>query len=171
MNKEDVKQTAIEMAAEVGLINLSRRDLCERAGIPDGSFPHVMGCTFSEFVVELQDEGFGAGMRGEIVEVNKTRVSPKLRREQILAAAVELAKTDGYRKMTRDDIAKRAGVSTGLVTKYFSTMPALRRDVMRAAVRNNVAEVVAQGLANRCSHAMKASPELKKQAALILVNS
>ena len=170
MNKESVKQTAIEMTEEVGLINLSRRDLCERAGIPDGSFPHVMGCTFSEFVVELQDEGVGAGS-GEVVEVNKTRVSPKLRREQILAAAVELAKTDGYHKMTRDDIAKRAGVSTGLVTKYFSTMPALRRDVMRAAVRNNVAEVVAQGLANRCSHALKASPELKKQAALILVNS
>lgn len=169
MNKESVKQTAIEMAAEVGLINLSRRDLCERAGIPDGSFPHVMGCTFSEFVVELQDEGIDSGVT--LVEVNKTRVSPKLRREQILAAAVELAKTDGYHKMTRDDIAKRAGVSTGLVTKYFSTMPALRRDVMRAAVRNNVAEVVAQGLANRCTHALKASPELKKQAALILVNS
>ena len=54
MKREKVKQTAIDMVEEAGLINLSRSALCARAGIPDGSFPHVMGCNFSEFVEELR---------------------------------------------------------------------------------------------------------------------
>lgn len=165
-SRDEIKQIAVCMVKSDGLINLSRRGLCERAGIPDGSFPHIMGCNFTEFTDELLHEDIEQVSR----VVSKTRVDPKLRRQQILDAAVEISKTEGYHRVTRDSIARTAGVSMGLVSRYFNTMPQLRRCIMRYAISNDIAEIVAQGLANSDEHAKKASPELKAKAATLLVN-
>jgi hypothetical protein len=168
MNRETIKQTAAEMANKNGLINLSRADLCEKIGIPDGSFPHVAECTFTELVAELQSEGVGTHIADS---VSKSRVNPALRKEYLLNAAVTIAKKVGYQKVTREAIAVEAGVSAGLITNYLGTMVNLRRDVMRAAIRLGIAEIVAQGLANNDAHARKASPELKEKAARIIANN
>lgn len=165
-NKDHVKQTAIKMVEEAGLINLSRRELCTRAGIPDGSFPHVMGCTFGEFVEELVAEGVNPG---SVESVSRNRVNPELRREQILSVAVDLSKTDGYHKITREQIAAKCGISPSLIRRYFGTMPKLRRDIMRAAVRGEVVEIIAQGLAVSDDHAKKAPNNLKQAAAAYLI--
>lgn len=167
MKRENVKATAVAMVQEAGLINLSRRQLCERAGIPDGSFPHVMGCNFAEFVDELKGENVGATS----FPVSKSRTNPALRKAHILAAAVDMSKTVGYHKLTRDAVAEAAGVSMGLVTRYFSTMNNLRRGVIRYAIRHDIAEIVAQGLANGDDHAKKAPDELKMRAKAILAAS
>lgn len=165
MKREHVKQTALSMVEEAGLINLSRSALCERAGIPDGSFPHVMGCNFSEFVEELR------GLRPDPAHVvTKNRANPALRKDQILSVAVTQAKEVGYNKVTRDAVAVAAGVSMGLVTRYFGTMKNLRRDIIRYAIRNDIAEIIAQGLANGDDHARKAPAELKAKAATLLAN-
>ena len=149
-----------------GLINLSRRELCERAGIPDGSFPHIMGCNFAEFVEELKLEGIE-----EIPHaVSKTRANPALRKDHILTVAVGMAKTEGYNKITRDKIAEGAGVSMGLVTRYFGTMNQLKTAIMRRAIKQGIAEIIAQGLANGDDHAKKAPAELKAEAATLLAN-
>ena len=116
--REEVKKVAVCMVTGAGLINLSRRELCERAGIPDGSFPHIMGCNFAEFVEELKLEDIQEISHS----VSKTRANPELRKEHILSVAVTMAETDGYSKITRDKIAEAAGVSMGLVTRYFGTM-------------------------------------------------
>lgn len=155
------------MVRKSGLINLSRRELCEAADIPDGSFPHVMGCTFAEFVVELQSENVEQG----IAPVSKSRTSATLRKEHILAVAVTLAKAKGYQEITRDGVAEAAGISFGLVTKYFGTMSNLKRAVMGAAIAQGVPEIVAQGLANGDKRARKAPAELKLEAARILSNA
>jgi len=102
---------------------------------------------------------------------NKKRETPAARKGQILLAAVELAKEVGYNKMTRDDIAIKAGVSMGLVTHYFETMIQLRRDVMRYARNNDIPEIIAQGIANQDKHAKKAPEALKQKAIELLVNS
>ena len=167
MKRQHVKKTALEMVREEGLINLSRRDLCDRAGIPDGSFPHIMGCNFSEFLNELKAEV----PKASTMLVSKSRVSPALRREQILLVAIEMAREGGYGKITRDAIAEQAGVSMGLVTRYFETMPQLRRDLMRAAVRGEVLEVIAQGLTDGNPYAKKASAEVKARAATLIANA
>lgn len=86
------------------------------------------------------------------------------RRAQILAAAVTLAAKRGYQNVTRDEIAQAAGISAGLVNKYFETMIRLRRDVMRAAVRERNLAIIAQGVAMRDRQAMKAPDELKQAA-------
>lgn len=164
MNRSHVKQTAINMVRESGLINLSRRELCERAGIPDGSFPHLMGCNFSEFIKILKPYD-------KLVHpANKTRADPALRRDNILNVAVEMAKSDGYHKITRDGIAEKAGVSMGLVTRYFGTMKKLRRDIMGAAITKKIPEIIAQGIANGDSRAKKVSGELKTQAINLITN-
>lgn len=165
MNKEQVKQKAIEMVKSDGLINLSRSGLCEAAGIPNGSFPHVMGCTFSEFVEELKELDQGSNS-----EVNKTRTDPELRKGQILSVAIELSKELGYHKVTRDGIAERAGISAGLISRYFNTMTQLKRAIIRAAIHQEIPEIVAQGIANNDDHARKAPPELKRKAIELMAN-
>ena len=164
MTRAHVKQTAIDMVKEAGLINLSRSGLCERAGMPDGSFPHVMGMNFSEFIKEL------APYDRLVYPVNKSRTDPKLRREQILNVAVSMAKRGGYHKITRDAIAENAGVSMGLVSRYFGTMTKLRRAIMRAAIVQEIPEIIAQGLANGDNHAKKAPEKLKAKAVTLITN-
>lgn len=92
---------------------------------------------------------------------NAKRMAPADRREQILRAAVGMAKDTGFQKITRDGVAVRAGVAMGLVTRYFGTMGQLRRAVMRSAVKNGVIPVIAEGLAIGDPHAKKAGPELR----------
>ena len=164
MNKQHVKETAISMVREAGLINLSCQSLCQRAGIPDGSWSSIMDCTFTEFVTRLRRMKIDT----VIHPVVKTRTDPVLKKQYILQMAVATAVKVGYNKMTRELLAERAGVSEGLITKYFNTMCQLKRDVMRYAVRNSVVEVVAQGLAHGDKHDKKASPELKEAAAALL---
>ena len=162
MNKEHVNNAAIVMVREAGLINLSRRELCARAGIPDGSFVHVMNMSFSEYVATLKVEH--GDTKGKHT-VNKSRVvDPVMRRDQILNVAIELAKKSGYNNITRNDVADNAGVSMSLINRYFKTMPQLRRAVIRAAVANEVLEIIAQGLVNKDARARKASDELKSRA-------
>ena len=160
MKREEIKKLAIKMVETDGLINLSRSDLCKRVDIPDGSFPHVMGCNFSEFVEELKGENISEKSHG----VSKSRVDPELRRAHILNTAVDMAKVDGYQRITRDGLAKKANVSSGLVTRYFNTMSQLRRSIVRASVQREVLEIIAQAVLSNDPHVSKASTELKKRA-------
>lgn len=164
--REQVKEVAVCMVKGAGLINLSRRELCERAGIPDGSFPHIMGCNFAEFVEELKLEDIQELSHS----VSKTRANPELRKDHILNVAVKMATVSGYNKITRDKVAEGAGVSMGLVTRYFGTMGQLKNAIMRRAVKQGLAEIIAQGLANGDDHAKKAPAELKAEAATLLAN-
>lgn len=96
------------------------------------------------------------------------RLAPDVRREQIVEAALRVAKRDGYDRMTRADIAKAAGCSAASVQYHFGTMEQVRRHVMRAALRVPVLEVLAQGLARRNRIALRASPELRAEALRVL---
>lgn len=166
MTRDHIKQTAIIMVKEAGLINLSRRELCERAGIPDGSFPHIVGCNFSEFIDKLKTEVADV----TVFPVSKSRVDPTLRHKHILNIAITMAKKTGYHKITRDGIAENAGVSMGLVTRYLGTMKQLRRTIMRAAIAQQIPEIIAQGIANGDTQAKKAPDDLKAKAVKLISN-
>lgn len=164
--KNHITNTALDMVHENGLINLSRRELCERAGIPNGSFPHYMGESFTEFVSKIKKATEDDDPHN--YPVVKTRANPELRREQILNVAVDMAIKDGYNNIRRNGIAETAGVSENLVTNYFNTMTQLRRDIIRVAIKKEIPEIIAQGLANGDKHARKAPPELKEKAANLI---
>jgi hypothetical protein len=164
--QEHVHRIAVKMANKHGLINLSRVQLCEAAGIPDGSFPHIMGMTFNELIESLRKVDDSCIPKGV---VTKNRVNPDLRKDQILKIAIAVARKYGCHKTTRDEIAHRAGVSMGLVSHYFGTMKKLRRTIMRAAIVNEELEIIAKGLANNDPYARKASDDLKQRAVSTLV--
>jgi AcrR family transcriptional regulator len=90
---------------------------------------------------------------------------PADRKAEILTAALETARTDGYRSVSRETIAARADCSPGLVSYYFSTMKRLRRAVMSAAIARRDLVVLAQGLAAGDAKARSAPDELKQAAA------
>lgn len=93
------------------------------------------------------------------------RLDPIVRTAELLRVALEVAEARGWRLMTRECIAVAAGVSPALVSARLGTMAALRRSVMRAAVKQRVVPVVAEGLATGDDQARKAPDELKRLAA------
>ena len=50
-----------------------------------------------------------------------TKIAESIRREQVIAAAYEIAATEGLRAVTIRDVAARAGMSTGLVLFHFKS--------------------------------------------------
>lgn len=106
---------------------------------------------------------------------------PKAERtRQILDAAMEIAITEGYEKLRRDDVAERAGVATGQINHVFSTMQQLRRAVLRKTVdilntklseeeRAKYLSILAQGLSEGEQAAKNAPIEMKQEALAILI--
>ena len=96
------------------------------------------------------------------------RLEPTERRDQILKAAVDLAKEKGYHALTRDGVAVQAGVSFGLVTRYYGAIDTLKQKVMDEAVRTGILEIIAAGLAVGDPVARSAPSELKVKAAQLI---
>lgn len=92
------------------------------------------------------------------------RLKPKVREEQILAAALALAEVVGYTRVTRETVATLAKVSPALISVRMGTMIEFRRALMRYAVRCACLPVIAQGLSARDPHARKAPHALKQRA-------
>lgn len=100
--------------------------------------------------------------------MTRTRMGRRERYDIILSAALRVACDVGYNRITRDDIAMAAGCSPALVSDFFGTMPSLRRTIVRAAITQRVLPVVAQALAIRDPHALRAPQELRDAAAAAL---
>lgn len=92
------------------------------------------------------------------------RLKPEDRKADILTVALRLAERDGYRNMTRDNIALAAGVSMGLINHHFGTMTKLKRTIMRAAIEKEILPIIAEGVVLKDKTALKVPDELKKRA-------
>lgn len=71
------------------------------------------------------------------------------RRRDILQAALGIAAQDGLMRMRRAAIARQAGCANGSVNSAFGSMAALRREVVRAAVRGHSYPVIMEALTVR----------------------
>lgn len=89
-------------------------------------------------------------------------------RRRILDAALAEARAQGFQWIRRCDVAKRAGVSSGLVSLAYDGMLGLKRAVMAEAVRLGDAVIVAQGLADGNAIAKGAPQALKERAAELM---
>ena len=96
--------------------------------------------------------------------MSSKRMKPGDRREIILRAAITVASDVGYARFTRAQVAGEAQCAESLVSAYFGTMVKFRRCVMRAAVRTEHLNIIAQGLIAKDKHATSASPDLKQRA-------
>lgn len=102
--------------------------------------------------------------------MTKKRLLPADRKEQILSAAVAVAsRKNGWSTLTREAVAAEANCVPSLLSKYFGTMPAFRRTLMREAVRVRNMSIVAQGLAAGDAHARKAPADLRSAAVNLLL--
>lgn len=61
---------------------------------------------------------------------DRRRLSPKDRKMQLVAMAIETVAEIGIERTGHGDIAKRAGVSTATVFNYFPTKDALTKDIL-----------------------------------------
>lgn len=97
--------------------------------------------------------------------MTRKRLLPDDRKLEILNAAIKVAgRPGGWSKLTRDAVAKEAGCAEGLPSKYFGTMVAFRRAIMRAAIVRADLSVIAQGIAAGDKYAQKADADLKARA-------
>lgn len=97
------------------------------------------------------------------------KMHPDKRAEDILTAAVDVASSSSVRGMTREAVARHAGVSPALVSLRMGTMANLRRDVFRAAVRRRLLPLVAEGISAREPVCLKAPDDLKRAALATLL--
>lgn len=100
-----------------------------------------------------------------------SRLKAKVRKEQLLNSAVILSHQKGFTNVTRQDIARHAEVSEGLVSMHWGTMEQMRRSLVRHAVIVEDLQIIAQGLAARHPAALKASDQLKQKAAKALATA
>jgi len=91
------------------------------------------------------------------------------RRQTILSAALQVAATCGYLRVTRDAVAAAAGCSPALVSHYFGTLVCLHRAIMGEALRTRNLRVIAQGLSHGDRRARNAPEELRRAAAGALI--
>ena len=96
--------------------------------------------------------------------MKQTRMKPEARKEEILSAALIIASNSHYTKVTREQIATKAGVSGPAVQYHFKTMTQLRKELMRAAVKQECLPVVAQGYMAKDPFVLRASEDLRRRA-------
>lgn len=159
--KQIIRDTALRLARDIGVQNVTKSMLCRKTNVSEGSFNHIMGESFTELISGLHISATRT--------ITGKRVKPAFRKESILLAAVELAYNNEYSTMNRRSIAKAAQVSPALVTKYFPTLGNIRLAVMIHAINQGIPEIVVQGLAIGDALA-KAAPQELKEAAIQLLH-
>lgn len=161
VSQDLLRSTAIQMAHEIGIINLTRIDLCKRLNIPDGSFTVIAGMSFTELIKEIRPLCNTKGMPKP--DTNR-RTDKETRIDHILSIAMGVAERNGFNKLSRATVAEESGVSDSLIAYHFGTMIEFRRKIMRQAIKEERLGIIAEGLAIRDSHAQKAPDELKTRA-------
>lgn len=93
------------------------------------------------------------------------------RDQRIIDAAVSLAKENGYQWLTRDEVARVAGVGAGTVNSAYGSMVELKRAVLREAVEKEIVEIIAQGMTDRHPIVANISDDLRSRVALFIATA
>ena len=103
--------------------------------------------------------------------MTKQRFRPEIREELVLRAAIETArKPGGWSRLTRQRIAHTAGCSEGLVSRYLGNMDEVRHWIMKAAIREEILEIIVQSLVANDGYAVrKWLPKNLKQRSLLSI--
>ena len=88
------------------------------------------------------------------------RLDPEHRKQQILEAAIALAKEEGYYSLGLRNVARSAKCSPGLVLNYFGSVLELQSSVMKEAIKKEIIEIIVQGVVNKNIDALNAPSAL-----------
>lgn len=97
------------------------------------------------------------------------RTPTKVRKEEILSAALDIAKTSGLAAVSGKKIAAALGIGRTGILHHIVSMHELRCDVMRRAIEAEELAVIAQGLATGDLIAQEAPEDLRRRAVEMLV--
>lgn len=158
--RKRLSEAALDLVQKHGAVNVTLDMLCEQLNVPPGSFAYVAGCTFSDFMRELQRFHPGPPLPSK-----RDRIDAGLLPGHLVNVALELAQSYGYKNVSRSELAEAAGVSRGTTHRAFDNLADLQTAVLAEAVRRGLAPVVAQGLALSDPVALDAPDKLKRAAA------
>lgn len=74
------------------------------------------------------------------------RKTPDERAAQLLAAAVEIARADGITAVTRASVARKCGITPGLINRYFNGRNGLRQSTLKAVSKPDGVKMLAYAL-------------------------
>ncbi len=101
-------------------------------------------------------------------KTKQSRLAPEVRKHQIVAAGLTVARSQGYNGIRYSSIAKEVGISAPSVVHHYRTMPQLRRAVMRHAINKGDALVVAMGVQAGDRYAKQAPVDMQSEGASLL---
>jgi len=101
--------------------------------------------------------------------VTNKRTPTKVREEEILSAALDIAKASGLAAVSGKKIAAALGIGRTGVMHHIVSMHSLRQAVMRRAIKTEELDIIAQGLATGDPIAQEAPEELRRRAVEMLV--
>lgn len=93
-----------------------------------------------------------------------SRLTPRLRKQQLLDIGLLVASDIGYGHLSRVHVATRAKVSPCLINVYFKTIINFRKAILRHAIKRENHIVIAQGLIAHDPIALRVPPALRLKA-------
>jgi AcrR family transcriptional regulator len=168
--REQIFNAALEIAEESGVESVHGAEISQRTGIKQGALNYFYGSmdTLRNDVMKWARENGKFEDFQDPRYIDRRRASAKVRKKQLMAHALDLAIETNYREVTRDQIADAAGISTSLVTHYLGTLKSMRRDIVRAALADEIPEVIAQAIACKDPRVANLPPEEKAKYLSIL---
>jgi DNA-binding transcriptional regulator YbjK len=158
--REEIRAAALELADEGGLHCVTAKGIADLVGIHADRLEEFSGYTLEELIDTIAPE-----YRDELDNMKGKRVSPALRKWQIVVKAIGLSKHGGYFQVNFEEVAKAAGISTGLVKRYYPTVDTLRDAIVQKAIAVGDLDVIVQAMASRSPLVSDIPKELKEQAA------
>lgn len=89
-------------------------------------------------------------------------------KQDIIRAALELARSTPYTEIRRAHLVEATGYSAGTVSAAVGTMKQLERSLLRLAIQEEAVDILALGLARKHPAALAAPAELRERAAQLL---
>lgn len=133
-SNERIKQASLKLAEQKGLHTLTRASVCQAIGIPCGSFKHVTGRSFSEFLQSLASEF----PETDYLKPHSRFALPQLRKHFLLRTGVSLATEIGFENITGKGVAARARVSPSLIRYYFGSVGGYKKALFKFAMHSPV---------------------------------
>lgn len=101
--------------------------------------------------------------------MKRSRLSAEDRKKQILACALKVSETIGYKNINRYHVSEKINVSDALITNYFKTMANLRKQILKLAVEEENLIVLAQAIVFKDAKMLKISKILKQRVCNYIV--
>lgn len=131
MSKQSIEAVIRNEAARVGLNLLTRRRVCELAAVKVGSYYIVMNETFGATIERMRAEGLPSYVDGVDASERPERMKPDARKQLIFETAFRMCKGSKFWvSITREEVAREAGISPALISYYFGSMNGLREMIL-----------------------------------------